>query len=662
MIRYRPIAALLLAAIALLAGSAYAGAVRGPGEAAAAAASPAAGGARIEETSSLGGGLGDVVLNGSLAYVRLGGDLAVVDLHDPARPSVLARFAFPAILEPQRLAGSLLLATSKSDLYLLDVTTPAAPALRGHFTAPGTIYGLASQAGLVYVAVAGYGMQIVDVANPDQPVLRGFYPAAGPVPSVDVDGAVAAFSDTAQVHFVDVGNPVAPTLIYSYTPPLGGSMGSRGAIFSVALRGSAAYLTAEYPLHIVGYAEQLYSLSIAGADKPVLKATLDLDYSYSSPTAIRAVGANRLYVTQPFTIVDTSNPAGLARRGSYSGPWLDIAASGTLAVASAGDSLVALNVANADAIQLLGTLHPPAPVRPVDVQIQGQLAYAADGGDALHVVDLSDLYHAALVKTVHFGLSSMSLGRGYVQDARLYSGGYGQFHVISLADPRSPKLLGSYRSPLDEPFPIGGGPDDVEGSYAYIASSLGFDMIDIANPKAPKLAGRYMDMEAVGYDVDVQGQRAYLAAGVDGVKVIDVSNPAVLSQIGSAPSIGDVRRVQLSGGLLYVATTEGLQVLSVATLDPLPLAGAPYGRHEPDVVDLRVSGSRAFVLGWDRLDVFDITTPDQPVLQGTYDKLTGAAGIGVSGLTVGIADRKAGLRFLQVLPPARQWLPLARRS
>ena len=72
----------------------------------------------------------------------------------------------------------------------------------------------------------------------------------------------------------------------------------------------------------------------------------------------------------------------------------------------------------------------------------------------------------------------------------------------------------------------------VSGRYAYIADANdGLRVIDVANPAAPVEVGIY-DTPEYAEDVAVAGQTAYVADRGSGLRVIDVTNPAAPVEVG----------------------------------------------------------------------------------------------------------------------------------
>lgn len=119
----------------------------------------------------------------------------------------------------------------------------------------------------------------------------------------------------------------------------------------------------------------------------------------------------------------------------------------------------------------------------------------------------------------------------------------------------------------------------VVGDRAYLATGLdGLRILDISNPENPEEIG-FFDAPGDVKSVILQGERAYLACGRAGLLILDVSNPANIRQLGRYNTKGfaqDVivieKRAYVSDGrsgitVLTINNPENIQVINGASLD-----------------------------------------------------------------------------------------------
>ena len=111
--------------------------------------------------------------------------------------------------------------------------------------------------------------------------------------------------------------------------------------------------------------------------------------------------------------------------------------------------------------------------------------------------------------------------------------------------------------------------------YAYIADSFnGLRVVDISDPANPQEVGHFDPTgSTAGQGAYFSAPYAYLADGL-GLLVLDVSDPSAPSEAGFYDSIGFAVQVQISGAYAYVAGREGgLNIADVSDpADPLHVA------------------------------------------------------------------------------------------
>jgi hypothetical protein len=135
----------------------------------------------------------------------------------------------------------------------------------------------------------------------------------------------------------------------------------------------------------------------------------------------------------------------------------------------------------------------------------------------------------------------------------------------------------------------------VEGTRAYLLRGWdGVDIIDVSSPVSPSHLGSLF-LESTFIDkITVEGDLACLTIDSGfGVSIYDVSDPESVALIGQlTDEIGYVRDLQLEGDLLYVAGNEGLSVVDVS--DPgkpeILFSGGPS--YADDVL---VAGGKAYL-------------------------------------------------------------------
>src|SRR5207302_4793943 len=93
----------------------------------------------------------------------------------------------------------------------------------------------------------------------------------------------------------------------------------------------------------------------------------------------------------------------------------------------------------------------------------------------------------------------------------------------------------------------------VRGTRVYIANGSNLFLADVTNPAAPtRISSLALTGTIQGVDIDTQRNLAVVAAGANGIYVVDVSIPNAPLLLGRS-STGDARDVALRGNFAFVA-------------------------------------------------------------------------------------------------------------
>jgi len=97
-------------------------------------------------------------------------------------------------------------------LAVIDMSEPAAPTVLGSVALPGSPQGVALQDGIAYVAASG-SLAVVDVRTPESPALLADVLTDGVATRVDVDGDFVALANWFDTRVYDVADPGTPRLV-----------------------------------------------------------------------------------------------------------------------------------------------------------------------------------------------------------------------------------------------------------------------------------------------------------------------------------------------------------------------------------------------------------------------------------------------------------------
>lgn len=281
-----------------------------------------------------------------------------------------------------------------------------------------------------------------------------------------------------------------------------------------------------------------------------------------------------------------------------------------------------------------------------DVVVRGDLAFVADGGQGLRIVNINNPAAPVLIATYDTPSYARSVAvageHAYVADDA--SG----LLVISIANPAAPTLAGGYNTPGTAMGVA------VSGNLALVADYTGLQAFNISNPASPVLTSTNYPASGIVYDVAIAGDQAYVAVGAGGLYTYSLLNPASPAFLAIHDTPGTAQRVEVQGEHAFIADgAAGLRIVSVvnpaapalvATLDTPGYAGGVAVDGEFVYVADSTSG----------VQVVDIANPAAPVLRATHDTPGDAFNLVVVGEYAFVADFAGGLQVVRVARGATQ--------
>ena len=221
--------------------------------------------------------------------------------------------------------------------------------------------------------------------------------------------------------------------------------------------------------------------------------------------------------------------------------------------------------------------------------------------------------------------------------------------IFDLSDVTAPRRHGSYTFPEK----IWG--FVVIDSLVYVAADFfGLGILDVSDPDTPALLGAVKTPGQVK-DVDVSGTTAVLADHMSGVDLVDVSDVRAPASLGSVYLDGYSRDVAVLGPLAYaVDDPSGFYVLDLAQTDSWEPLSALQSADGPRIVQVSADAPRplAVLLGHGTLQVYDLSTPTEPVHRSTYATPGGALRVALDGARAYVADGVHGLLVVDLDDPA----------
>ena len=172
------------------------------------------------------------------------------------------------------------------------------------------------------------------------------------------------------------------------------------------------------------------------------------------------------------------------------------------------------------------------------------------------------------------------------------------------------------------------------GDAVYLADGIdGWKVFDVSDATNPVLTQSYLTA-SIAYDCTVEGDRLFMADGTNGLmKVSLASDPFSLSysQKYSYPPVSVIKGI-VSGGMAYISLLEAsddFNILDVTDGEPNPFLGELDTTN--GVRDVAIQGTLAYVAGGNgELTIIDVSDPDAPSVRGILDTAVGTQGFEVA--------------------------------
>jgi len=635
---------------------------------------PAAqGGVSLQFQGQIGGATQTVAVNGNLAFVARGHVMAVVDVSNRLKPRMVSEIALPsALYHIFATPGLVYAAAGFGGLQIVDIADPAHPTIVGKYVLPGTSqvvrdvcvsgkYAYAARASGESLLGTQGGMHIVDISDPAKPVEVGAFEAGASTGNITVVGDSAYLATSAGLIIVDVRDPAKPvklatvstaSTVLDHIRSYGGAgvVVSNGIAYVADGYGGVNLIDVKNPArarHVGWY--------VVPFDEKHSKFT-EADKGLGAAFGI-AVSGNYAYVAafnQGMRIVDVSNPTRPVEVSDQPTPlWAyQVQVGGQYAYIGDYDGgLRIIDVSNPKAPREVSFYNPEGTGSYRHVEPAGDYAYAAIGAGGVLVIDVKDPTSPKVAGRGNTPVFSYSVAVGghyvYCADAR-------SVRVFDAVNPSKPVEVAS--------LPMSGQARSLTaaGRYVYVGDGpRGMVILDVNDPKHPKEIA-VQDTPGNARRVFIKDNLAYVGDELFGLRIVDVSNPSSPKELGSWPPSPEelppptrpfVWGAVVSGHHAYVVDGRlGLYVLDVA--DPKNPKQVAFVKTAPFAWDATL---------WDRylffansfagLFVFDISDPAAPKQVALYDTPGVAWGVRVVDGRVYVIDGVAGLSILKLTGP-----------
>lgn len=601
-------------------------------------------------------------------FVAMGGGVAIYDVSRTRTPVRISEIRTPDLVRQiaylpaggSRTAATLCIAGQDSGFWIYDVGDPSNPVELGHQGTPEPDVGVAADGDLAAINLGKAGVWILNISRPNNPTLTGVLKVGAEVRAMALHGS-NAYLATGSSGFVvaDLSDPANPHFT-----------------FTTALEAPAEDVAvADHYAYVAAGSAGTYVYDVSLGSSPQQMAAIP-----ATTAAHRVFVANNLLAVaedSSVRVFDISHPAQPEEVSTYSGSDSGSPGGGASQVLLDGVFGYLLNRQTGVSVVDFSDSNRPLLVRTVPpagstsaLAIEGDIAYLAGDFAGIRVLDVSTVTNPAEVKVLTLLHAPAGLAvANHLLFVPLYEDG---LQIYDLTKPRAPRLLTLYQ-PQAAPGQALPRISAVfaTDSHAYVVAEPAAESakpsasqtstlltLDLLDPKAPVLTssvefeGRVVSSQAMA----VFNDRLYVAAGIEGLHMFLLDDPAKPVEIGSYAAHAAVA-VAAGGEYAYLAAgRDGFIVLDVRDpenihqagyLDTLDCRGKPV-RCVGSARGLALDGNLVVLSNAEAgVRVAMISDPAHPRVIGPFPTADYATAVVASGSIAYIADRAGGLRILQ---------------
>ncbi len=535
---------------------------------------------------------------------------------DSSNISSLAKYPFGANLcADMDTSASVIFMGVGGGIRVYDMTTLS---LISEIKTNGVVLDISVHGDYIFVANGLEGLLIYDISTPSSPTLVYWYDSPGYARALKISGNYLFLGDGEfGVKVFDISTPSSPILL--------GAVSTTGDVSDVDVYGS--YL-------IVG--ESSLGIEIFNLSDPSSPVKVSEITGIGNVMAVKVSG-NNLYValgTAGLKVYDISDPSAPSLVSGTTTPYkyTDVEKDPYLYIAGMMGGLEVL-----DPVSLSVLNSVPTYSTAYKVVKRGNYLLVSEDIGGLEIFDITDPLNPSLVSFIE--------AEGCFYDVKPY--GSKIFAALddkgvkafSLTIPNISKITENGESDAFEVFPYNG--------YIFVAAGR-LGGLRIYDTLSLNLVG-YYDTPGSAEGVFVSGNYAFVADGLYGVRIIDISDPTNPTEVAYYDSPGEAHKVFVDGDLMFVADgSMGLRIVNVS--DPLSPIEISYYDTPGNARGVYALYPYVFLAdgGASGIRVINVSNPYAPFEITSYTTPGEAKNVFVKGSFVYVADGIGGLRVLDI--------------
>ena len=602
---------------------------------------------KLSLLGQLGGSIKAVATQGQYAYVGVSNRLAVVDMTQPATPTLTGLTApMSDYVQSVAVSGThAYVAAGNAGLRVIDVSNPFAPVQVGFYDTSTYVQAnsVAIAGDLVCLGDPNY-LWLVSVADPAHPTQVGvYYTEVSQVTAVGEYAYVVGGTYVNSLKVISVTSPSTPTLVSILNTP--------GQATDVTVVGDYAYVADGYGgLAVVSIADKAHPAVTGVYDTPGNARSVRVLDDFA---LVADGGHGGMWV---ISVADKAHPSAAGFYPTF-GQALAVDVAGAQAfLADDGTGLVALEMTDPTQPVRLGVFYSPQRPRDVTAPVGG-LSYLSSGSEGMYVISMTN--PARPVQVGHLDTA------GYTYRA-VASGGYayladgaGGLRIVSVLDPAHPVEVG-YLYTSAEAQAIAYADD-----YVYVGTPASVQVISVTNKNQPVKVSETPYYLYGANDIAISGDFLYVLNSYY-LYIYSIADRAHPIRVGYTSLSGYATALAVEGDYAYVASTttynsacncylgsspngdpiSGLYIISIAD-KAHPTWVSYYQITSQGVNDVAIAGDYAYLTIGNVVYVISVEDKRYPLLAGYYVTPGTAFSVVATNGYVCVADDTGGLVILK---------------
>jgi hypothetical protein len=547
-----------------------------------------------------------------IVYITQGYMLQILDVTSAIDPILIGELYIGYGIQSMEIADTILyIGTTYDGVWIVDVSDPAFPSKIGRIPTVNRALSLCTNGTLLYVGVNDDYIEVLDVSTPSDPISLSNYTVISDYNylwDIEVqDEIIAVANGGGHLRFLNGSNPLSLQLIKEYS--------GVGQPLSVHLEGTIAF--------VVGYGDPLSCLNITDLNSITVLDTLSevsygRDIQIAGNLAFSSNGDSGIYivdVSDPTNMMILFNGFGMNGRSVYD----SVVKDETLFVPDTRNGLYCLNITTPENPNIAG-FHPGETIVS-SIAILGDFAYLGHYTNGFSVIDVSN--PLGPTKVGYWGTYSTSTVSQFPDSSRMAemevygemlfaADGARDLKIFNISDSTNPSLIKS--------FELSGGLANgiaIGGHHAYISDRYyGLRIIDFSDPFHPMAKGEFSTVTANEADVAYENETVYLVNGANTLYIINVTDTMNATLIQTMTVGNGAKSVEVQENIVYVVSNNGLEIIDVTNrTDPTLLTTFNY----VPVADAKIDGDFAYVGFSSGVGVLNITDKLNPTLIARYN-------------------------------------------